>query len=289
MFSNISNQSSIFAQEFFTNSSFSMTSILGNLSNSFKIDDSDLLSSGSVITEIDINLSSNYFIEDNIMTADSQAQVASLALDYVEEHLQDMKSLISGTLEGVYDEDTLNIIQSQLDKSSTEINEILTTTQYNGVNVFENESSNSLEDADYDTDNTLSVIDEVTNEDENIVVDEKSSLSNNTLLTMDSSFSLTTVTSVATQEDSQSSLVFIDMAISQVAEKQNEFTAFMEFLDSMSEELYSDEVSSLLDTSNINDEDVNVENLTSQILNNSSEILSSTANQDNFIALDLVK
>ena len=64
-------------------------------------------------------------------------------LDLISSHLSRIRDLTEQAANGTYGEDSLKAIQSEVDARISEINRIISNTEYNKINLFEGNSSSS--------------------------------------------------------------------------------------------------------------------------------------------------
>ena len=91
----------------------------------------------AVATRMGINLSSYRVAQNNANLGLSLLNTAESSLDIVTTHLQRIRDLAEQAANGTYGQDSIDAIQAEIDARTEEINRIMSTTEYNGIKLFD--------------------------------------------------------------------------------------------------------------------------------------------------------
>ena len=132
------NLSSLRAQLSLRNSTSDLNRALERLTTGYRINSaSDDAAGYAVSTKMETALSSYHVAESNANLGSSLLNTAESSLDIVIAHLQRIRDLAEQAANGTYGEDSINAIQMEIDERTDEINRIMSTTEYNGIKLFE--------------------------------------------------------------------------------------------------------------------------------------------------------
>jgi len=197
-------------------------------------------------------------------------------LELITGHLQRLRDLTEQAANGTFGTTSLNAIKEEMDARITEITRIATNAEYNGITLFDNKSADVVLQVGIKGGTT-----------DKISVDKTLFANVDATTLLGSGFS----TAAATTAGAPAKLTALDTVITNVSKKLTSIGAVQNRLESAISTLnvLSENVTSSLST--IKDSDVAAESsayIKSQILQQASATLLSTANQAPSIALNLL-
>ena len=108
---------------------------------------------------IGVQLSSYGMAKDNTEMGVSYVNTAGSTLDIVSSHIQRIRNLAEEACNGTYTDDSRKAMQAEVDQRITEVNRLLSTTEFNGKKLFQNASSTSSTSVSKFTDSVSSMSD----------------------------------------------------------------------------------------------------------------------------------
>jgi len=136
------NLSSLTVQNNLKTSTNGLNTAIERLTTGYKINHAkDNAANYSISTNIASQLSSYEVALDNTSMGMDLITTASDNLDLISSHLQRMRDLAEQAANGTYGEDSLEAIQEEVDARTAEINRIIANTEYNGIKLFEADTS----------------------------------------------------------------------------------------------------------------------------------------------------
>ena len=91
----------------------------------------------AVATRMGIDLSSYRVAQNNANLGLSLLNTAESSLDIVTTHLQRIRDLAEQAANGTYGQDSIDAIQAEIDARTEEITRVMVSTEYNGINLFQ--------------------------------------------------------------------------------------------------------------------------------------------------------
>ena len=134
------NISSLMVQLSLKQSSLELDRALEQMTTGYRINSAKDDAAGyAVASKMAIDLSSYSVAQNNAMLGTSLLGTATSSLDLVTTHLQRMRDLAEQAANGTYGNDSIAAIQAEIDQRTAEINRVMSTTEYNGIKLFEAE------------------------------------------------------------------------------------------------------------------------------------------------------
>ncbi len=134
------NISSLMVQLSLKQSSLELDRALEQMTTGYRINSAKDDAAGyAVATKMAIDLSSYNVVHNNAMLGTSLLSTATSSLDLVTTHLQRMRDLAEQAANGTYGLDSIAAIQAEINARTDEINRVMSTTEYNGIKLFEAE------------------------------------------------------------------------------------------------------------------------------------------------------
>lgn len=138
------NLASLIVQSNLNQSTNALNQAIERMTTGFKINGAkDNAANYSISTSISSKLSSYDVAQDNVSTGLDMLTTAMDNLDLISSHLSRIRDLTEQAANGTYGEDSLKAIQSEVDARTSEINRIISNTEYNNIKLFEGDSSSS--------------------------------------------------------------------------------------------------------------------------------------------------
>ncbi len=114
------------------------------MTTGFKINSAKDNAAGySINTNMTTKIGAYQVAEDNASMGLNLLMTASDSLSLITSHLSRIRDLAEQASNGTYGYDSMRTIQSEVDARMSEISRIISTTEYNGIKLFEGESSGS--------------------------------------------------------------------------------------------------------------------------------------------------
>ena len=136
------NISSLMVQLSLKQSSLELDRALEQMTTGYRINSAKDDAAGyAVATKMAIDLSSYNVAQNNAMLGTSLLSTASSSLDIITTHLQRMRDLAEQAANGTYGNDSIAAIQAEIDQRTAEINRVMSTTEYNGIKLFEGDAA----------------------------------------------------------------------------------------------------------------------------------------------------
>lgn len=138
------NLGSLIVQSNLKASTNGLNTAIERMTSGFKINHAkDNAANYSISTNLSSKLSSYDVAQDNVSTGLDMLTTAMDNLDLISSHLSRIRDLTEQAANGTYGEASLKAIQSEVDARISEINRIISNTEYNKINLFEGDSSSS--------------------------------------------------------------------------------------------------------------------------------------------------
>ena len=135
------NLSSFMAQLSMKKSTNALNSAIEKMTTGYRINSAGDDAAGyAVASKMVIDLSSYGVAQNNAMLGTSLLSTASSSLDLVTTHLQRMRDLAEQAANGTYGSDSIAAIQAEINQRTEEINRVMSTTEYNGIKLFEGDA-----------------------------------------------------------------------------------------------------------------------------------------------------
>ncbi len=135
------NLSSLMAQLSMKNSTNALNSAIEKMTTGYRINSAGDDAAGyAIASKMEVALSSYNVAENNVMLGTSLLSTASSSLDIITTHLQRMRDLAEQAANETYGDDSIKAIQAEIDQRTEEINRVMSTTEYNGIKLFESPS-----------------------------------------------------------------------------------------------------------------------------------------------------
>ncbi len=132
------NISSLMVQLSLKQSSLELDRALQQMTTGYRINSAKDDAAGyAVATKMAIDLSSYNVVQNNTMLGTSLLSTATSSLDLVTTHLQRIRDLAEQAANGTYGTDSITAIQAEIDQRTQEINRVMSSTEYNGIKLFE--------------------------------------------------------------------------------------------------------------------------------------------------------
>ena len=133
------NLSSLWVRQQLMTSTNSLNKAIERMTTGYKVNHaSDNAANYSIIRNMDKDISAYDVAADNVAMGSDFAATANDALDLVNTHLQRIRDLLSQASNGTYGEQSRKAIQAEVDSRLAEINRIFKSTEYNGIQLFNN-------------------------------------------------------------------------------------------------------------------------------------------------------
>ena len=134
------NLGSLIVQSNLKKSTNALNTAIERMTTGFKINHAkDNAANYSINTKLNSQLSSYEVAQDNVMLGSTLIATASSSLSLITDHLQRMRDLSEQAANGTYGADSLTAIQSEIDARMSEINRVISNTEYNGITLFQGE------------------------------------------------------------------------------------------------------------------------------------------------------
>ena len=135
------NLSSLMAQLSMKNSTNALNSAIEKMTTGYRINSAGDDAAGyAIASKMEVDLSSYNVAQNNAMLGTSLLSTASSSLDIITTHLQRMRDLAEQAANETYGDDSIKAIQAEIDQRTEEINRVMSTTEYNGIKLFESPS-----------------------------------------------------------------------------------------------------------------------------------------------------
>ena len=240
----------------------------------------------AVATKMDTKLSSIDVCQDNVAMGSSLLSTLTSNYDLITTHLQRIRDLTEEAANGTYGTDSLDAIKAEIGARWDEIDRIAASTEFNGIVLTDgSQGTNGISircGVGTTANDTITLA-------ATLFKSAKADALQGTTGALTKANYLAKLDGTATKANE--ALVQIDKALAEVTTRQTNVGAFQNRLDSAAEALdvqYSNMTASL---STVKDADVAEESsayIKSQILQQASATLLSTANQAPSIALNLI-
>ena len=139
------NISSLMVQLSLKQSSLELDRALQQMTTGYRINSAKDDAAGyAVASKMAIDLSSYGVAQNNAMLGTSLLGTATSSLDLVTTHLQRMRDLAEQAANGTYGNDSIAAIQAEINQRTEEINRVMSTTEYNGIKLFEGDGTNTI-------------------------------------------------------------------------------------------------------------------------------------------------
>ncbi len=143
------NHLSSLVQNSLTASTAGLNSAIERLTTGFKINHAKDNAAGySIVTQYSSKLSSYNVAQDNTAMGLDLITTATDSLSLITSHLQRMRDLAEQAANGTYGEDSLQAIQAEFTQRTNEIQRLLESTEYNGVQLFKQSGSKFIEEVE---------------------------------------------------------------------------------------------------------------------------------------------
>ena len=131
------NLSSLIVQSSLTQSTNGLNQAIERMTTGFKINGAKDNAAGySINTSMTTKIGAYQVAEDNASMGLNLLMTASDSLSLINSHLSRIRDLAEQASNGTYGDDSLKAIQSEADARMSEINRIMSTTEYNGIKLF---------------------------------------------------------------------------------------------------------------------------------------------------------
>ncbi len=138
------NLSSKIVQSSLKTSTNALNRAIERMTTGFKINSAKDNAAGySINTNMTTKIGAYKVAEDNASMGLNLLLTASDSLSLISSHLSRIRDLTEQASNGTYGYDSMRTIQSEVDARMSEISRIISTTEYNGIKLFEGESSGS--------------------------------------------------------------------------------------------------------------------------------------------------
>ena len=138
------NLSSKIVQSSLKTSTNALNRAIERMTTGFKINSAKDNAAGySINTNMTTKIGAYKVAEDNASMGLNLLLTASDSLSLISSHLSRIRDLAEQASNGTYGYDSMRTIQSEADARMSEISRIISTTEYNGIKLFEGESSGS--------------------------------------------------------------------------------------------------------------------------------------------------
>ena len=139
------NLGSLIVQSNLKASTNGLNTAIERMTSGFKISHAkDNAANYSISTNLSSKLSSYDVAQDNVSTGLDMLTTAMDNLDLISSHLSRIRDLTEQAANGTYGEASLKAIQSEVDARVSEINRIISNTEYNKIKLFEGDSSSGV-------------------------------------------------------------------------------------------------------------------------------------------------
>ncbi len=139
------NISSLMVQLSLKQSSLELDRALEQMTTGYRINSAKDDAAGyAVVSKMAIDLSSYNVAHNNAMLGTSLLSTATSSLDLVTTHLQRMRDLAEQAANGTYGLDSIAAIQAEINARTDEINRVMSTTEYNGIKLFEGDGTANI-------------------------------------------------------------------------------------------------------------------------------------------------
>ena len=140
------NLSSLIVQSSLKTSTNGLNTAIERMTTGFKINHAkDNAANYSINTQIGTKLSSFNVVQDNVAMGLDMLMTAMDSLDLISSHLSRMRDLAEQAANGTYSLNSLNAIESEINTRSSEINRLISMTEYNGIKLFNKTAQNEDE------------------------------------------------------------------------------------------------------------------------------------------------
>ena len=132
------NLSSLMVQLSLKKSTLNLNRALEQMTTGYRINSAKDDAAGyAVATRMGIDLSSYRVAQNNANLGLSLLNTAESSLDIVTTHLQRIRDLAEQAANGTYGQDSIDAIQAEIDARTEEITRVMVSTEYNGINLFQ--------------------------------------------------------------------------------------------------------------------------------------------------------
>ena len=143
------NLGSLIVQSNLNASTNALNTAIERMTTGFKINGAkDNAANYSISTSMSTKISAYEVAEDNTMTGLDLVVTASDSLSLLQERVQRLRYLQEQAANGTYGDDSLNAINQECNSLVDEINRIYLSTEYNGINLFLEQTINADGDAE---------------------------------------------------------------------------------------------------------------------------------------------
>ena len=120
----------------------SLNQAIERMTTGFKINGAkDNAANYSISTNMSTRIGAYDVAESNVMMGLDLLSTATSSLDLISSHLTRLRALAEQAANGTYGEESLSAVQSEAESRMTEINRIMSTTEYNGIKLFGDSST----------------------------------------------------------------------------------------------------------------------------------------------------
>ena len=135
------NLQSLIVQNNLSKSTNSLNQAIERLTTGYKINNaSDNAANYSIVQDMTSKLNSYFVAQDNTSMGLDMLSTANESLNLISKQLTRIRDLAEQAANGTYGTESLEAIQSEVDARMSEINRIMSNSEYNGINFFESET-----------------------------------------------------------------------------------------------------------------------------------------------------
>ena len=138
------NLSSLIAQSGLNSATLNLNQAVERMTTGYKLNHAkDNAANYSISTNLTTRIGAYQVAEDNAMQGLDLVNTMTSSIDLLNSHAQRIRELCEQASNGTYGNQSLQAIQSEVDARLAEIERIKSTTEYNGIKLFENETISS--------------------------------------------------------------------------------------------------------------------------------------------------
>ena len=139
------NVASLLARRNLSKSTNSLNTAIERLTTGYRINSAKDDAAGTGITiDMDVKLSSNEVVQNNVEMGVSLLNTAEGNLNLIKDKVQRCRNLCEQALNGTYDSDSQEAINTELGQLVDTVNNVRETTKFNGINLFANGEVNPV-------------------------------------------------------------------------------------------------------------------------------------------------
>ena len=139
------NLSSLMAQLSMKKSTNALNSAIEKMTTGYRINSAGDDAAGyAIASKMEVDLSSYNVAQNNAMLGTSLLSTASSSLDRITTHLQRMRDLAEQAANETYGDDSIKAIQAEINQRTEEINRVMSSTEYNGIKLFEGDGTANI-------------------------------------------------------------------------------------------------------------------------------------------------